>query len=34
MVTEVPAAILSGAMPDVPEPLHTKHKDRFFTNSF
>jgi protein-tyrosine phosphatase len=34
MVTAVPAAILSGAMPDVPEPLHTKHKDRFFTNSF
>ncbi|MBW1797522.1 MAG: tyrosine protein phosphatase [Deltaproteobacteria bacterium] len=34
MVTEVPAAILSGAMPDFPEPMHTKHKDRFFTNSF
>jgi hypothetical protein len=28
MVTEVPAAILSGAMPDFPEPMHTKHKDR------
>ena len=24
MVTEVPAAILAGAMPDVPEPVHTK----------
>lgn len=34
MVTEVPAAILSGAMPDFPEPMHTKHKDRFFTNNF
>jgi len=34
MVTEVPAAILSGAMPDFPEPMHAKHKDRFFTNSF
>ncbi len=27
MVTEVPAAILSGEMPDFPEPMHTKHKD-------
>ena len=34
MVTEVPAAILSGAMPDFPEPMHTKKKDRLFTNSF
>jgi protein-tyrosine phosphatase len=34
MVTEVPAAILSGAMPDFPEPVNTKHKDRFFKDSF
>ena len=28
MVTEVPAAILSGAMPDIPLPINIKHKDR------
>ena len=28
MVTEFPAAILSGSRPDFPEPMHTKHKNR------
>lgn len=34
MVTEVPAAILSGAMPDVPEPAHAKQRGGFFASSF
>ena len=34
MVTEVPAAILAGETPDISEPIHAKHKDRFFANIF